>query len=162
MTWYRALPGPQKGPLLAQNAPFGDPGDHRRARFGPNCRRLVRIGWTHGHHTLRVDIRPFCGGQGPNLVQKGIFWAKTGPVGAPGGPVKPRYQAKVYGGHESIPGGPIGGSWDHIWSSRAHRGPPGPPKGISWPKRALLGAPKGHFVAKTSPFGGPRSALEVS
>ena len=83
LTCYWALPGHQKGHLLAQTALFGDPEGHWRARFVFNRRRLVRMGWTNGHHTHRIDIGPFCGGQGPNLVQKGAFWAKAGPFRPP-------------------------------------------------------------------------------
>merc|ERR1712020_401203 len=44
--------------------------------------------------------------------------------------------------HESILGGPIGGSRDQTWSLGAPRGP--------------RGAPKGAFQAKTGPFRTPR------
>ena len=59
------------------------------------------------------------------------------------GPGEARYQVKVCGDHVSNPGGPIGGSWDQIWSLGALRGPPGPPKGA--------------FRAKTVPFRAPRA-----
>ena len=75
------------------------------------------------------------------------FRAKWGPFRPPWDPEGIPYQVKVCGEHESSPGGPIGGSWDQIWSPGAVRGPPGPPKGP--------------FGPKTSPFGGPRSAVEV-
>ena len=42
--------------------------------------------------------------------QKGTFWAKTGPFGAPGGPEEGRDQAKVCGNHEFNPSGAAGGS----------------------------------------------------
>ena len=102
-------------------------------------------GYNHGYNTLctigpkftfsvvkinkhhLVDIRPFRGGQEPNLAQKGHFGPKLlGP------PEEARYQAKVCGDHESNPGGPIGGSWDQIWLSEAHHGPLGPQKGGNW------------------------------
>ena len=44
------------------------------------------------------------------------IWAKMGPFWAPGGPEGTQYQVKVSGDHESNPGGPMGGSWDQIWS----------------------------------------------
>jgi len=45
-------PGTLKGPVSAQNAPFGALGGPRGAKFGPDCPRLVRLGWTHAHHIL--------------------------------------------------------------------------------------------------------------
>ena len=66
--------GPQKGPFWPQKPLLGvlevlggPPG----ARFGPNCRQLVRLGWSHGYHTLWPGIGPFLGPQGH---QKGPFW----------------------------------------------------------------------------------------
>ena len=56
--------------------------------------------------------------------------------GTPGG--RANDQAKVCGNNESNPGGPIGGSWDRIWSPGDLRGPQ-----------------KGNFWAKISPFGDP-------
>ena len=38
------LSGPPKGPVLAQNAPFGDPGGHRRAPEGQIWSQLPPIG----------------------------------------------------------------------------------------------------------------------
>ena len=60
------------------------------------------------------------------------------PFRAPWGPEGARYQVKVFVDHESNSGGPMGGSWDQIWSFGALRGPRGPPKG--------------HFGAKTRPL----------
>ena len=45
------------------------------------------------------------------------------------------------------PDGSASGSWAQIRPLGAAQGPPGPPKGS--------------FCAKTGPFGGPRSAVEV-
>jgi len=46
------------------------------------------------------------------------------------------------------PVGPTSGTWAQIRPPGAAREPPGPPKGALW--------------AKVGPFGGPRSAVEVS
>ena len=71
-------------------------------------------------------------------TQKGILGPKTSPFRAPWGLEGARYQVKVFVDHESNSGGPMGGSWDQIWSFGALRGPRGPPKG--------------HFGAKTRPL----------
>ena len=67
------LRGPQKGILRPKQALTGRKalGARLGARFGPNCRRLVRMGWSHGYHTLWPGIGPLLGPQGP---QKGPFW----------------------------------------------------------------------------------------
>ena len=36
-------------PLLGPSEVLGGP---RGTKFGPDCPRLVRLGWTHAHHTL--------------------------------------------------------------------------------------------------------------
>ena len=64
------------------------------------------------------------------------------------GPAKAQYQVKVCCNHDYIPVGPIGGRWDQIW----------PP----WGQPRTPGPPEGYFGSKTSPFGGPKSGLEVS
>ena len=71
-------------------------------------------------------------------TQKGILGPKTSPFRAPWGLEGARYQVKVFVDHESTSGGPMGGSWDQIWSFGALRGPRGPPKG--------------HFGARNEPF----------
>ena len=87
-----------------KRAPFGPFWRPRRSLECQICFQPPPIG-PHGlNHTHRIDIGPFCGGQGPNLVQKGAFWAKAGPFRPPPGPVETRYQAKVCGDHESSPG----------------------------------------------------------
>ena len=93
------------------------------------------------------QLEPNLVSRGPPRAPKGAFWAKTGPFRAPVGPEGVRYQVKVCGDHEFNPEELIGGSWDQIWPPGALRGPPGPPKGS--------------FGAETSPFGGPRSTVEV-
>ena len=53
LTWYRTPSGPTGAlnePVLAHYAPFGALGGE--TKFGPNCPGLVRLGWTHVHHTL--------------------------------------------------------------------------------------------------------------
>ena len=60
------------------------------------------------------------------------IWAKMGPFWAPGDPEGTQYQVKVSGDHESNPGRTMGGTWDQIWLSKAHRGPLGPQKGGNW------------------------------
>ena len=52
--------------------------------------------------------------QVPLGLPKGPFGAKRGPFGGPGGPGQARYQAKVYGYHDSNQVRPIGSSWDQI------------------------------------------------
>ena len=68
------LRGLQKGSFWPRKALLGAPevlGGPRGFRFGPNCRRLVHLGWTHGYHTLWPGIRPL---PGPRGLQKGPFW----------------------------------------------------------------------------------------
>ena len=96
------------------------------AIFGLNCRRLVRLGWTHGYHRLWPGILIF----GPIL---GHIRAKTGTFGAPGRQEEARY-------HESNLGTVAGGIWDQIWLPGALRVPPRPPKGVSWAKTSHFGA----------------------
>ena len=43
LAWYWVSLGPQKVPILAQNAPFGDPGGHRRAPEGQIWSQLPPI-----------------------------------------------------------------------------------------------------------------------
>ena len=56
------------------------------ARFGPNCRQLVRLGWSHGYHTLCPGIGPplgpfwgpwrsWEGHRGPDLVPTAANWS---------------------------------------------------------------------------------------
>ena len=85
--------------------------------------------------------------QVPLGLPKGPFGAKRGTFGGPGGPGQARYQAKVYGYHDSNQVRPIGSSWDQIWPLLALQGP--------------LGPPKGSFGAKTGPFVGPGGPEEA-
>ena len=70
---YRYLRGAPKGPFGLKQALTGRKalGARLGARFGPNCRRLVRLGWSHGYHTLWPGIGHLLGPQGP---QEGPFW----------------------------------------------------------------------------------------
>ena len=49
--------GPQTGLFWPQNALLGAP----EVLGGPNCHRLVNLGWTHGHHTLWPGIGSLLG-----------------------------------------------------------------------------------------------------
>ena len=80
-------------PLLGPSEVLGGP---RGTKFGPNCPRLVRLGWTHAHHTLWLGIGPLLGPWGakkgylalipkfprPNFVRD-IFFFKYRLVGCP-------------------------------------------------------------------------------
>ena len=109
------LQGHQKGLFWPKRSLYGAPEGLKGplgARFDPNCRQLVRLGWNHGYHKIWAGIGPQFWSRG---AQKRPFWAITGPFGVPGDPEKAQYQAKVFGNHDSNPVGPIGGSWDQIW-----------------------------------------------
>ena len=54
-------------PLLGPSEVIRGP---RETRFGPDCPRLVRLGWTHAHHTLWPGIGPLLG---PRGAKKGYF-----------------------------------------------------------------------------------------
>ena len=72
---YRYLRGAPKGPFGLKQALTGRKalGARLGPRFGPNCRRLVRLGWSHGYHTLWPGIGPILGHQGPITD---LFWPK--------------------------------------------------------------------------------------
>ena len=77
--------GPQQGPfwpkmplLGALEVLGGPPG----VRFGPNCRQLVRLGWSYGYLTLWPDIGPPLGQKGPVLAQNSPYGPQKGPFGA--------------------------------------------------------------------------------
>ena len=67
---------------------------------------------------------------------------QMGPFKGTRGPGEAQYQVKVCGDHVSSQGGPIGGSWDQIWSLGALRGPLGPPKGAFRAKTVSFRAPR--------------------
>ena len=77
-------------------------GNHESNPVGPICGNWDQI-W------------PLWALRGPPGPPKGSFWAKTGPLWAPGGQEEAQYQAKVCGNHDSNPVGPICGNWDQIW-----------------------------------------------
>ena len=85
---------------------------------------------------------------GPPGPSKGPIRAKTDPFGGPRSAVVVSYGARAHDMDAAHPVGPTSGTWAQIWSPVAAQGPPGPPKGAFW--------------AKTGPYGGPRSAAEVS
>ena len=82
--------------------------------------------------------------QGP---PKGIFCPKCCPFGGPRSAVEVFEEAGAHDMDTAQPDGSASGSWAKSRSPGALRGPLGPPKGPFW--------------AKTGPFGGPRSAIEV-
>ena len=82
--------GSQKGPFWAEMSLLGAPvvlGGPRGAKFDPNCPRLVRLGWTHAHHTLLPGIGPLLSPWGS---QKGSVWTEMPLLGAPGVLAGPR------------------------------------------------------------------------
>ena len=83
--------------------------------------------------------------QGP---PKGIFCPKRCPFGGPSSAVEVFEEAGAHDMDTAQPDGSASGSWAQIRPLGAAKGPPGPPKGCFW--------------AKTDPFGGPRSSVEVS
>ena len=125
------LRGAQKGILRPKQALF--------ACFWP-------FSWT-GWFQIGYNSAGWAGNSAPMLwtPQKPIFETKNvhhkiwpwkfrdrGQIalfGPPGDPEGAQYQVKVCGGHESNPGGPIGGSRDRIWSLGA----------LWWPPRGIWG-----------------------
>ena len=91
-----------------------------------------------GHPTsLYLERKEF-----PKKLGRGnLGLGPNSPFRAPWGPEGAQYQVEVCVHHESNSGGPMGGSWDQIWTTGALQGPWGPPKGP--------------FGAKTSPFRAP-------
>ena len=80
---YRYLRGAPKDPFGLKQALTVRKalGARLGARFGPNCRRLVRLGWSHGYHTLWPGIGPLLGPQG---APKGPVLALNAPFRGPG------------------------------------------------------------------------------
>ena len=87
-----------------------------------------------GHPTsLYLERKEF-----PKKLGRGnLGLGPNSPFRAPWGPEGAQYQVEVCVHHESNSGGPMGGSWDQIWTTGALQGPWGP------------------FGAKTSPLGPP-------
>jgi len=77
-----------------------------------------------------------------------IFCPKKCPFGGPSSAVEFVEEAGARDMDTAQPDGSASGSWAQIRPLGAAKGPPGPPKGRFW--------------AKTDPFGGPRSSVEVS
>jgi len=69
-------------------------------------------------------------------------------IGGPSSAVEVFEEAGAHDMDTAQPDGSASGSWAQIRPLGAAKGPPGPPKGCFW--------------AKTDPFGGPRSSVEVS
>ena len=140
--------GPPKGIFCLKCCPFGGP------------RSAVEVFEEAGAHdmdTAQPDgsasgiwakIRPPGALRGPLGPPKRPFEAQTGPFGGPRSAIEVRLGAQVHDMGAGHPVGPTSDSWAKNRPPRALRGPPGPPKGP--------------FEAKTGPFGGPRSAVEVS
>ena len=110
---YRSLGGAPKGPFGLKQALTGRKALEARlgARFGSNCCKLVRLGWSHSCHTLLwgsgMDSE---GPRGPDLVPTAADWSAWAAI-------------IVY--HTLWPGiGPL-------------LGPLGPQKGSFWPKMRL-------------------------
>ena len=82
--------------------------------------------------------------QGP---PKGIFCPKRCPFGGPRSAVEVFEEAGAHDMDTAQPDGSASGSWAQIRPLGAAKGPTGPPKGRFW--------------AKTDPFWGPRSSVEV-
>ena len=76
--------------------------------------------------------------QGP---PKGIFCPKRCPFGGPSSTVEVFEEAGAHDMDTAQPDGSASGSWAQIRPLGAAQGPPGPQKGLSGLKRALLGAP---------------------
>ena len=72
---------------------------------------------------------------------KGIFCPKRCPFGGPSSAVEVFEEAGAHDMDTAQPDGSASGSWAKIRPPGALRGPLGPQKGLSGPKRALLGAP---------------------
>ena len=72
---------------------------------------------------------------------KGIFCPKRCLFGGPSSAVEVFEEAGAHDMDTAQPDGSASGSWAQIRPLGAAKGPPGPPKGPFWPKRAFLGAP---------------------
>ena len=83
------LQGHQKGLFWPKRSLYGAPEGLKGplwARFDPNCRQLVRLGWNHGYHKFWAGIGPPFGPRGaqrrPVLAQNDPFWPQKGQYGA--------------------------------------------------------------------------------
>merc|ERR550525_1520081 len=91
--------------------------------------------------TVGPKKRPPRALRGPPGPPKGPFEAQTGPFGGPRSAIEVRLGAQAHDMDAGHPVGPTSDSWAKNRPPRALRGPWGPQKGLSRPKRALLGAP---------------------
>ena len=127
--------GPWKFRYQGQIALFGPPGTQK----GPDTRSKCVVSMSPSKADQSGAVGTKLGPSGPSEdlrgPQKGHFGQKKGPFRTPRGAEVDRYQVKVCGEHESIQGGPIGGSRDEIWPLGAL---PEPQKGHFGPKRALF------------------------
>ena len=83
------LQGHQKGLFWPKRSLYGAPEGTRGplgARFDPNCRQLVRLGWNHSYHKFWAGIGPPFGPRGaqrrPVMAQNDPFWPQKGQYGA--------------------------------------------------------------------------------
>ena len=94
-----------------------------------------------------VALGPKSGPRGCPGPPKGLFWAKMGPFRGPRSAVEVSQGARAHDMNAAHPVGPTSGTRAKIRPPGAAQGPVGPPKWSFW--------------AKTGPFGGPGSAVEV-
>ena len=81
------LQGHQKGLFWPKRSLYGAPEGLKGplgARFDPNCRQLVRLGWIHGYHKIWAGIGPPFRPQGAQkrpakMTLFGPRWAHMGP-----------------------------------------------------------------------------------
>merc|ERR1712212_610710 len=78
---------------------------------------------------------------GPPGLPKGPFWAKTGPFWGPRSAVEVSQGGRAHDMDAAHPVGPTSGTWAQIRPPGLPKDVRGPQKGLSGPKRALLGAP---------------------
>ena len=107
LAWYRASSGPQgtpKGPILAENAPFGGSGGTPRAPGGHTWSQLPPIGLTGLESWLPHHLA--------------WYWAFYWPQGAQNGPVL------ALNTHFGGPGGTQRARRDQIWSQRPRAAAP--------------------------------------
>ena len=106
LAWYRPSSGPPgalKGPVLAQNVPFGAPEVPGRPLEDQIWLQYNYLDTPHG-------CIPTKNISDPNLAPKRDILGQNWPFWGPRGPEEGRNQAKVCGNHEFNPGGAAGGS----------------------------------------------------
>ena len=138
---------PPKGPFWAKTGPFGGPRSAIEVCLEAQAHDMDAghpVGPTSDSWAKNRPTRALPGPPGP---PKGPFEAQTGRFGGPRSAIEVHLGAQAHDMDAGHPVGPTSDSWAKNRAPRALRGPPGPPKGP--------------FEAKTGPFGGPRSAVEV-